>query len=248
MIALATLDDWASETVPPLQALIMAGGRGTRLSPLTDSLPKPMLPIGDKPLMEILIEQLRESQITKVNVSVFHEPQKITSHFGNGDEFGVDIKYVTEERPLGTAGSLKQMDTIQEPILVINGDILTQVNFKSMADFHQDHKCEMTVAVIKSTFEVPYGVIETTGETVNKLIEKPCIEYFINAGIYIIEPTVPDIIPENEKCDMTDVIQSLLDQNRPIVAFPVSEYWQDIGQPLDYEKAQEQIKTWKNKE
>ncbi len=179
-----------------------------------------------------------------MNVSVFHEHKRITEHFGDGDEFGVDITYVTENEPLGTAGCIKLMENFHEPILVINGDILTQIDFRSMINFHKDHGCEVTLAVQKHNVQVPYGVIECREEIVTRLMEKPSIEYLINGGIYIVEPSILDVIPENQKFDMTDVINELIRQDRKVLAFPIREYWIDIGQHADYEQAQEQIELW----
>jgi len=241
---LVTVDDFALQPTNTVEAVIMAGGSGTRLKPLTDDIPKPMLPLGDKPLMEIIIQQLKEANIQKVNVTLNHKPDKIIDYFGNGKTFGVDIEYITEDKPLGTAGSLKLMPEPSETILVINGDILTQVDFGAMVEFHKSHQSELTVAVQEHIFQIPYGVIECDGVKIDRLREKPELDFFINAGIYLMEPSVLKIIPSNQRFDMTDVIHRLIREQRPVVAFPVREYWKDIGQHSDYEQAQEQVKTW----
>ncbi len=244
VVNLITTDDFAIDSSKQIEAVIMAGGTGTRLRPLTDETPKPMLPIGDKPLMEIIIQQLKEADIKKVNITLNHKPDKITEYFGNGTPFGVDIDYITEYKPLGTAGALKQIKSRNDTILIINGDILTQVDFNAMIDFHKSHDAELTVAVQNQVIQVPYGVVECDGINVITLKEKPQLEFFINAGIYLIEPSVIDVIPENMKFDMTDVISSLIELNRPVVAFPIKEYWMDIGQHQDYELAQRVINSW----
>ena len=157
----------------PLQAVVMAGGQGLRLRPLTEDIPKPMLPVGERPLLEHIVGQLRESGIRRVNVTTHYKPEKIKDHFGDGQEFGVEMSYVSEGRPLGTAGALGLMDRPQEPVLVMNGDILTQVDFRSMLAYHQEHAADMTVAVRQYDLEVPYGVVESNGVYVQRLQEKP---------------------------------------------------------------------------
>ena len=246
VVALATLEDFLSEQKPPqLQAVVMAGGYGRRLRPLTEDLPKPMLPVGDRPLMEIILEQLQQAGIQRVDVAVHHQSDKITGYFGDGRDFGVQINYVTEERPMGTAGALGLMAPPTSTMLVINGDILTQVDFKAMLDYHQDQQADLTVAVQSYEVQVPYGVIECEGSRVQSLAEKPQLKLFVNAGIYLLEPSVHRLIPAGERLDMTELIQRLLDEARNVVAFPIREYWMDIGEHADYEQAQEQVKTWK---
>ena len=228
----------------PLQAVIMAGGRGSRLFPLTEHLPKPMLPVGEQPLLEIIIRQLRESGIKRVNVTTHHCGEKIEKHFGDGHGLGVELNYVAEDRPLGTAGSLGLMEVPQETTLVINGDILTQVNFQAMHAFHCAQGADLTVAVRQYDVQVPFGVIECEGSAVRRLREKPVLNFFVNAGIYLLEPGVYQYLVTGQRMDMTDLIQVLLDRGRPVASFPVREGWLDIGQPADYVQAQTLAKTW----
>ena len=239
---LATLDDLLPQEVPSLQAVIMAGGYGTRLRPLTRKLPKPMLPVGKQPILELIIKQLRKAGIRNVNISTHYKAEKITRHFGDGSSLGVRLQYLTEDRPLGTVGGLGLMKVPKEPILVINGDILTKVNFSTMLDFHREHKADMTVAVQKYDVQVSYGVVETEDYFVRRLTEKPKFLYFVNAGIYLLEPSVLRLIPKGEHFDMTDLIQQLLDQGRPVVSFPIREYWLDIGNHAEYNQAQGDVK------
>jgi dTDP-glucose pyrophosphorylase/CBS domain-containing protein len=240
---LATLDDLLPDQVLPLQAVIMAGGFGTRLRPLTEDLPKPMLPVGDRPLMELLIEQLRQAGIQRVNVATHYMAEKIIEHFGDGRDFGVELNYVTESRPLGTAGALGLMQAPQEPLLVINGDILTHMDFRAMLAYHQEHEADLTVGVRKYDLNVPYGVVESDGAFVQGLVEKPLLSFFVNAGIYLLEPAVHHYIPNDQRLDMTDLIQLLLNAGRPVVSFPILEYWLDIGHHADYTQAQEDVKN-----
>ncbi len=243
VVDLVTLDELMPEQFLPIQAVVMAGGFGKRLYPLTDETPKPMLPVGDRPLMEHIIDQLRDAGIEKVNVTTHFMPEKIKKHFGNGQDFGVNIEYVSEDRPLGTAGALGLMEKPDQPMLVINGDILTKVDFRSMLDFHREHQADLTVAVRRYDLQIPYGVIETEGVKITQVREKPLYTFFVNAGIYLLEPNVYQFIPNNERFDMTDLIDRLIAEGRTVISFPIREYWLDIGQPDDYKQAQEDLQN-----
>lgn len=246
VVDLMMLDDLIPNQDLPLQAVIMAGGLGTRLMPLTEDLPKPMLPVGGKPLMELLIEQLRQVGIRRVNVTTHYKPEKISDHFGDGSSFGVELNYVNEDKPLGTGGALGLIDVPTEPMLVINGDILTQVNFRAMLAYHQEHRAAMTIAVRQYDIKVPYGVIECEGPRVFALQEKPQMHFLVNAGVYLLEPKVYGFIPNGEHFNMTDLIQWLLDAGHNVISFPIIEYWLDIGQHTDYEQAQIDIEQREN--
>ena len=198
VVDLAFLGDLVREYELPLTAVVMAGGYGTRLDPLTEDLPKPMLPVGDRPLMQVIIEQLRQAGIRRVNVTTHYRPEKISDYFGDGQGFGVELNYVTEDRPLGTAGGLGLVAASEEPLLVINGDILARVDFRAMLEHHREHGAEMTVAVRRYDVPVPYGVIETEGARVRGLREKPVFNFLVNAGIYLLEPAVVRSISERE--------------------------------------------------
>lgn len=243
VVDLVLLSDLVAQQVLPLSAVVMAGGHGTRLKTLTDDIPKPMLQMGGRPLMERIIEQLQEAGIRRVNVSTHYKPEVIAEHFGDGSRFGVEINYVEEDQPLGTAGALGLIEATQEPLLVINGDILTRLNFQAMYDFHREHAADMTVCVRKYEFQVPYGVVETEGVEISHLVEKPYLDFFINAGIYLLEPIIYRYIPENRHFDMTDLIGCLLADDRKVISFPIGEYWIDIGQQADYERAQDDLRN-----
>jgi dTDP-glucose pyrophosphorylase len=243
VVDLIMIDDLIPVQDLPLQAVIMAGGFGARLSPLTDNLPKPMLPFtGSKPLMELVIEQLIEVGIRRVNVATHYKPEKIFDHFGDGHSFGIEINYVNEDKPLGTGGALGLIDAPTETTLVINGDILTQVDLRAMLAYHKKHDAVMTVAVRQYDIKVPYGVIECEGSRVCALKEKPQMHLLVNAGVYLLEPKAFEFIPHCENFNMTDLIQWLLDSDQSVVSFPIIEYWMDIGQPADYEQAQNDMK------
>jgi dTDP-glucose pyrophosphorylase/CBS domain-containing protein len=240
---LVTLDELLPRETLPLSAVVMAGGYGTRLQPLTEDVPKPMLPVGERPLMERIIEQLRAAGIRHVSVTTHYKPETIVEHLGDGRRFGVQINYVNEVQPLGTAGALGLMETSKEPLLVINGDIVTQLNFRAMFDFHREHRADMTVGVRKYEFQVPYGVVEAEGVEISRLVEKPSLGFFINAGIYLLEPITHRYIPNGRRFDMTDLIECLLADGRKVVSFPIREYWLDIGQHTDYEQAQDDLRN-----
>lgn len=226
-----------------LSAVIMAGGFGTRLKPLTDGLPKPMLPMGGRPLLELTIQRLRDAGIRRVNVTTHYLAEAITSHFGDGKAFNVEISYVNEDRPLGTAGSLKFMQECDDPLLVINGDILTEVDFRTMLSYHREHGADATVGVRQYDLQLPYGVVDCDGPRVRSVQEKPTLKFLVNAGIYLIEPTVRRYIPSGHRFDMTDLIDRLVDKGRHVVSFPIVEYWLDIGQKADYERAQQYVRS-----
>ncbi|MEM7353346.1 MAG: nucleotidyltransferase family protein, partial [Acidobacteriota bacterium] len=218
-------------------AMIMAGGYGKRLRPLTDTLPKPMLPVGGRPLLELIIEKLRHSGIRDVHLATHYRGEVIEDHFADGEEFGVDIRYIRETEPLGTAGALGLLEDLDHPLLVINGDILTDVDPRALLHYHMDHKADMTVAVKEYELTVPYGTVETEGSRITDISEKPLVRCFINAGLYLIAPSVFRRIPRGDACDMPDLIRRLLAEGRPVVSFPIRESWLDVGQRADYEKA-----------
>ncbi|MBN1877000.1 MAG: nucleotidyltransferase family protein [Anaerolineae bacterium] len=242
---LATFDELLPREPLALQAVIMAGGFGTRLRPLTDDLPKPMLPVGDKPLLEYTIEQLERAGIQQVYITTHYQPEKIIEHFGDGEAFGVDINYVTEDQPLGTAGALGLMQRPVEPLLVMNGDILTRMDFRAMLSFHRKHQATLTVGVRQYDLQIPYGVLECNGFYIQKLHEKPTYQFLVNAGIYLLEPLVYDYIPAQRHFDMTDLIERLIAAQQVVASFPIVEYWVDIGQPVDYDKVQEDKRNGK---
>jgi len=243
VVDLVTMEDLLPDDALPLQAVIMAGGYGTRLSPLTNEVPKPMLPVGDRPIMEYTVEQLQRVGIKNVSISTHYLTDQISEHFGDGRDFGVEINYIKEEHPLGTAGALGLMEVPDEPLLVINGDILTRVDFRAMLAFHRKHNADLTVGIRQYEMEVPYGVLDCDGPNVVHLSEKPRHSFLVNAGIYLLESSAHGFVPREEHFNMTDLIERLLEEGLKVVSFPILEYWLDIGQPLDYKKAQEDLEN-----
>lgn len=238
ILRITFLPDLVRDYEAPMTAVIMAGGFGTRLRPLTENTPKPMLPVGNKPILEWTIEQLKKTGINQISLTTHYHPEAISKHFGNGDNFGVEINYVHEEKPLGTAGALGLLGRVKGPLLVMNGDILTRVDFRSMLEFHRKKKSCLTVGVRQYAMKVPYGVIECKEERVCSVSEKPELRFLVNAGIYLLEGKALEYIPHDHNFDMPDLIQSLINDNQVVVSFPIVEYWLDVGRPADYEQAQ----------
>jgi dTDP-glucose pyrophosphorylase len=222
--------------------VIVAGGEGKRLRPLTDDVPKPMLHVGGKPLLETTIEQVRDAGFSKVFLSVNYRAEAIEEHFGTGKEFGVEIEYVREDVPLGSAGSLQLMrERLQQPFVVMNGDVLTNVDFDALMRSHRGEGNAVTICVKQYVLQVPYGVIDLDGTEVVGLREKPELKFLVNAGIYALSPEAVDLVPnEPREFHMTELIDAALASNARVGSFAVREYWLDVGQFADYERANEE--------
>jgi dTDP-glucose pyrophosphorylase len=238
IVDIVMLDELILSDDPPVNAVVMAGGFGTRLRPLTEDLPKPMLPIGDRPLLERIVSQLSTAGIFGVSVTTHFLPDIIEQHFGDGSSFGVEMNYIHEETPLGTAGALRMIPKPEGPVLVMNGDILTSIDFRNMTNFHTEHEADLTLAVRPYDVYVPYGVVETEGQYLRKLVEKPTYTHFVNAGIYLLSPSAFEFLGTEGRLDMTQLIDRLIKSGRNVVTFPVTEYWLDIGHMDDYNRAQ----------
>ena len=227
----------------------MAGGFGTRLHPLTEKTPKPLLKIGDRPILETILEQFIDYGFHDFYISTHFKSELIKDYFKDGGLYGVNIHYIYEDVPLGTAGSLGLLpSSISDlPIIVMNGDILTKVNFEHLLDFHNSNKSDATVCVREYDFKVPYGVIETTnGCSIKSINEKPIHKFFVNAGIYVINKDLIDKIDGKRYLDMTDFLEGVINYNK-VNAFPVHEYWLDIGHISEYKRANKEIYTVFNK-
>jgi len=201
--------------------------------------------MGGRPLLERIIEQIRDAGIRRVSITTHFQPEKITSHFEDGRAFGVELGYINEDVPLGTAGALALLPTPTDPLLVVNGDILTTVNFSAMLEFHREHGADLTIGVRRYEVEVPYGVVEGDGPLVTRLSEKPTYRFLVNAGIYVLDPSVHERIPRGRRFDMTDLISLLLSGGGTVVNFPIVEYWLDVGQRADYLRAEEDLRAGK---
>ncbi|WP_319577736.1 nucleotidyltransferase family protein [uncultured Desulfobacter sp.] len=227
------------EKAMPNPVFIMAGGLGTRLRPLTNDCPKPMLHVGNKPILEIILNNFIDNGFSNFFISLNYKGEMIEDYFGDGSHLGVSISYVKEKKRLGTAGSLSLLDSKpKHPIIVMNGDLLTKVNFNELLAYHNAQNSQATLCIREHEFQLPFGVAEIDDYKLTGLKEKPVNTMFVNAGIYTINPDIIDLIPSNEYFDMTDLFSSLLEKRIKPSAFPIREYWLDIGRLSEYEKAE----------
>lgn len=223
-----------------MKAVILAGGLGTRLKPFTEAIPKPLLPVGEKSVMEIQIERLKDYGFDEIYLATNYKSQYIENYFGDGSRYGVKLTISKEEKRLGTAGPLLLLkNELTEPFLVMNGDILTLVDFKKMYDFAMKQESLLTVSVKKEITPFAFGNIDFEGDLVTNIQEKPDIEMFILAGIYIMKPEIFNFFPLDEYFGMDTLMLDMLAKKEPITKHLITEYWLDIGRVADYEKAQE---------
>jgi len=227
-----------------MKVVILAGGLGTRLRPLTFSIPKPLLPVGEKPILETILSRLRSHSLTDIIITVGYKSELIKTYFGDGSKFGVNIQYSEESERSGTAGPLrlvKDRFNINEPILVMNGDILTKLNFKEMIDFHKKNNADLTVGIKKHKFQSPYGIIELKDNRIEKIKEKPEFKFNISTGIYVINPSILDMIPKNKFYDIPKLIEESLKQRKKVFGFFIKEYWSAIEYLDDLNKANKKL-------
>ncbi len=212
--------------------VIMAGGKGTRLWPHTENCPKPMLPVGDQPMLEILLEQCIASGFRRFYLSVNYLKEQIIDHFADGSRWGVFIDYLVENEPLGTAGSLQLLpDSIQEPFLVFNGDVLTRLNPSQLLQFHREHETQATMCVRKHELTVPFGVVQANGIELAGFEEKPTYRHLVNAGVYVIDPQLLPLLPPHQFTDMPTLLQAAQSAGHRVTVCPIHEYWIDVGRP-----------------
>lgn len=227
----------------PLNALIMAGGRGERLKPLTDKIPKPLLPIGDKPIIEHNIDRLNSFGIDDIWISVHYLGSQLVDYFKDGSEKAIRIRYVWEKNALGTAGALALVDDfVHDNVLMINSDLLTNIDFEDLFLFFEEQEADFVVACIPYQVNVPYAVMETREKQVVGLKEKPTYTHYSNAGIYLMKKKVIDKVPKDQPYNATDLMEDLIKEGKNVVAYPLMGYWLDIGKHEDYKKAQDDIK------
>ena len=197
-----------------------------------------MLKIGDKPLLENIILGFKKYGFTEIILSVSYKSEIIENYFGNGSNFGVNIKYIHENKRMGTAGALNYMrELLSEPFFVMNGDLLTNINFEHMMDYHVENRSIATMGVREYDFQVPYGVVKSKGVDIKSIVEKPVHSFYVSGGVYVLDAQVLDFVPENEFFDMPTLFERVIDKNLKCISFPIREYWLDIGQIHDYEKA-----------
>jgi len=221
-----------------MRAIIMCGGLGTRLRPYTFTIPKPLFPIGDKPILELIINNLKKFGFNDIILVVGYQSEIIKSYFNNGAKLGVNISYFEEKEPLGTAGalsSIKERFNINETVLVINGDILTNIDFSQLIKFHKENNSDLTVAVRKHNVQLKYGIIEIDNNKINSIKEKPSFDYIISAGIYLLEPNCLDLIPLNQHFDFPILIQESVRTNKKVMSYLFDDDWVSLEHVNDLE-------------
>jgi len=243
VLGLKTLQNLLNKSKNKTPVFIMAGGFGKRLRPLTESVPKPMLKVGKKPILEEILERFIKAGFYNFYISTHYKAEVVREHFGNGDDWNVSIQYIHEKEPLGTAGALGLLpDNLPEqPILVMNGDLLTKIDFEHLLNYHCEQGGSATMCVREYDFQVPYGVITAKENKVLSIVEKPIHRFFINAGIYVLNTSIIRRINTGGYLDMPQMLEDEISQGTEVNLFPIYESWLDIGRPEDYMKAKKDL-------
>ncbi|TKV21681.1 nucleotidyltransferase family protein [Citrobacter sp. wls613] len=244
IVGLETIASVATTAKYDNPVFIMAGGFGTRLRPLTDNCPKPMLKVGDKPILETVVRSFVKAGFTNLYISTHFLPEVIHQHFGDGDAFNAKITYIHEETPLGTGGALGLLpDSLSDtlPLIMINGDVLTNIDFERLLSFHTNNNADATICVREYDYQIPYGVITGNGNKIVSMVEKPVHHFFVNAGIYVVSPDIFKSVPKNHRIDMPTLLEQFMSKNKDVLMFPIHEYWLDIGRMDDFNRAQADI-------
>ena len=233
-----------------MDALILAGGKGTRLAPYTTVFPKPLLPIGDKPILDLIIKQLYFFGFRKIVLSVGYLSELIRTYFYNNNDMPEDLEllYIKENKPLGTAGPLSLLPKMNKAFLVLNGDTLTTLDYRALVDFHQSHDAILTIASYKRQVKIDFGVIYKDNEDrLLKYDEKPALDYLVSMGVYVFDPEVLRYIDSDQRCDFPDLVKTLLSKNKKVKIYSFDDYWLDIGRHDDYEDAVNNFESMKDK-
>jgi len=230
-----------------MRAVILAGGKGTRLAPYTTVFPKPLVPVGDMPILEIVVRQLSRAGVDHITMAVGHLANLLMAFFGNGDRFGLRIDYSQEEAPLGTAGPLALIDGLTDTFLVMNGDVLTTLDYKSLVDYHHQHRAAATIAMHEREVRIDLGVIEAdAANRIIKYTEKPSFDYRASMGIYVFEPTVLRYVQRGVRLEFPELVWKLLAAGQLVLGFPYTGYWLDIGRPDDYARAVDEFEAMRD--
>lgn len=238
VMGLEVLDELLQQERRDNLVIIMAGGCGTRLRPLTNETPKPLLKVGNKPILETILDSFIEHGFHRFYLSVNYKAEMLEAYFGDGARWGIEIRYLREERTLGTAGSLSLLPEIPDrPLIVMNADLLTRINFAHLLDFHAEQGGEATICVREHDFTIPFGVVRLEENRFMGIEEKPVHRVWVNTGIYVLEPQILSLVPQGERFDMPDLFQRLIERCTRTAAFPIREYWLDIGHLEDLERA-----------
>jgi dTDP-glucose pyrophosphorylase len=220
------------------QVVLMVGGLGMRLRPLTDNTPKPMLHVGGRPILQTIVKGFVDSGFTNITMCLGYKSNVIQNYFEDGSDFGANIDYIVEEKRMGTAGALSLLKKeISKPFFVMNGDLLASINYKDMLDFHEESNSKATMCIREYDIKVPYGVVSVNNEEITSIKEKPIHSFFVNAGVYLLGPECIDLIPSNKFYDMPSLFEKMILNKRKITSFPLKEYWLDIGRMDDYHQA-----------
>ena len=238
-VAIAIKNIYEPNTPKPNKVILMAGGLGMRLRPLTSKIPKPMLHVGPKPILQTIIESFTAYGYINFTICVNYKSEIICDYFGDGDKFGVNISYIQESKPLGTAGALSLIDKIEDEFFVMNADLLTNADFSKLHHYHKINKSIATMCVREYEMQVPYGVVNLDDNTIKSITEKPRQKFHVSAGIYMLNPQILDLIPKNEYLDMPDLFNTLATNQQNPKAYPISEKWLDIGRIEEYNMANE---------
>lgn len=243
VVGLRTLHDSLSKPKVDNPVFLMAGGFGTRLRPLTDNCPKPLLKVGNKPILEVTLLSFIKLGFVNFYISTHYMPEMIKEHFGDGTKWNVKITYIHEESPLGTGGALGLLpsDLPVLPLIMMNGDILTNIDFQKLLSFHCHNNADATMCVREYEYQIPYGVIQGKAGKITSMEEKPTQLFHINAGIYVINPEMIKKVKENQIVDMPTLLEQKIADNGNVMMFPIHEYWLDIGRMEDYKRAQSDI-------
>lgn len=242
LIDLVHVNDITGITRRETQVILMAGGLGTRLRPLTETVPKPMLLIGGRPILEVILNNLMEQGFHNFTLSLNYKANMIEEYFGDGTGIGASISYLREEKRMGTAGALSLLAKRPDaPFIVMNGDLLTTLNFTEVVDFHSQKKTQATMCAREFNMQVPFGVVDFDGTTFNSIVEKPVHSHFVNAGIYVLSPCTLDHLEPDEPCDMPDLFDRITHSGGDASVYPVAEYWIDIGQLDDLDRARSEF-------
>jgi len=225
-----------------MKVIILAGGKGRRLFPYTVVLPKPLMPIGDFPVLEVILKQLKGCRLVDIIMTVGHLGNLIQTYFGDGSKLGVNIEYSFEDKPLGTVGPLTCLKNLNQTFMVMNGDLLTTLNYLNLIEYHRKQNAIATVAAQKRWVDIDFGVIQKSkDESMAKYIEKPRLSYLVSMGIYVFEPEILNFIPGGGKFDFPDLMYVLLKKDKRVAVYNSDDFWLDIGRPDDYQRAVEEF-------
>ena len=242
VVDLATVRDLFGVTPNDTRIVLMAGGLGTRLRPLTETVPKPMLPVGGKPILEQIIGLFADQGFWRISISVNYRAEMVRDHFGTGEHFGVDIDYIEEEQAMGTAGALSLLaEPPDAPFIVMNGDVLVSLQFPELLAFHKEKSATGTLVVREFEQQVPYGVVRSSDGLMTGIEEKPVERYFVNAGIYVLSPEALGRLTPGQRLDMPDLLTSIVEDGQNVGVYPLRDYWRDIGRIADLEAARSEF-------